>query len=197
MQVAFDFDKTLTQSDTLFGFFAYSSKKDTWFYLSSLVYFFAAFLYKVRIINNFKLKNFGVYLFIKGMRKDDYKKNCLQYAHKIKLTSLIAKLEGYVKEGHEVYIISGSLKDYVQATFSNLDVTVIGSTLSFKKGKINNLSFNCFGKNKVEALKKVNVFELDIFFTDSFLDLSLMNIANMSNLVKQKKENIVLREIRK
>jgi hypothetical protein len=55
--IVFDFDKTLTKKDTLFGFYKFVSVNNLSFKFKRLILLFFSILYKLRIIKNNQLKN--------------------------------------------------------------------------------------------------------------------------------------------
>ena len=69
MIIVFDFDKTLTFKDTLFGFYKIVNKNSSIFLIKRLLLLIGAFLYKFKIIDNDSLKSFGIFLFLKGKDK--------------------------------------------------------------------------------------------------------------------------------
>ena len=82
------------------------------------------------------------------------------------------------------YIVTASPQLYVQMYFTNM--IVIGTTFVFDADEVfNGLKFNCYGKNKVIALKRIGVSHIDEFFTDSFSDMPVMKISREVFLVKE------------
>jgi len=175
MIVVYDFDKTLTYKDTLFGFFLEFSKNP----FKIFFYFCLMVCAKLKLISNDILKRWGVKLFLKGVSKDTIEKKAHIYAKKIKTNSLYKEID--LKD--RVFIVSASFQEYLKPLFSK-DVSIIASRLDYADGKVVGLLFNCYGKNKIDALQKEGIFKIDLFFTDSYSDKPLALLTKKIVIVK-------------
>ena len=63
--IVFDFDKTLSYSDTLFGFFSSAGKKNIAHPFKIVIYLFTMLLTKFKILSNTYMKNIGIILFLR------------------------------------------------------------------------------------------------------------------------------------
>jgi phosphoserine phosphatase len=181
MIIVYDFDKTLTDRDTLFGFYKFQAFKSVFYYCKILIYFACMLLAKIKLISNDRLKNIGIQLFLKNLSDEEFKSKCENYKHAIAYNFLyentnFSKLEN-------TYIISASFEDYIKPIFPK-HIQVVGSKLNPIQCT---LSFNCYGQNKVAALAKFDIREIDIFYTDSISDLPLVKMAKKTILVKKNK----------
>lgn len=178
--VVFDFDKTLTDKDTLVGFYRESSS-GFMFRLKYPVLLISAILFKTGIISNDTLKRIGVGLFLKGYKKSDLQKIASRYSSKIKLNNIYHN--EFLKYSPErVIIISASFEDYLKPLFP--DYKVIGSTLKYDGSTLVGLSVNMYAERKKYWLNEQNIDRVDIFYTDSFTDRPVMDISNDVYLVE-------------
>ena len=175
MIVVYDFDKTLTYKDTLLGFFLEFSKNP----LKLFIYFLAMVFAKLKLISNDTLKEVGVRLYLYKKTKDEVKKLSKSYAKKIK-TNFIYKDIDY---SQTIYIVSASFEEYLKPLFPK-EVFVVASKLRYKDGRVDGVLFNCYGENKIKALKNYKVLKIDSFFTDSYSDLPLVKISKKTVVIK-------------
>jgi HAD superfamily phosphoserine phosphatase-like hydrolase len=189
MKVGFDFDKTLTFRDTSLGFYKICSKSNARFFLFFPFYFLCSILYKFKIISNDQLKHVAVQIFLRGLSLEQFHNKCKQYSKKIEFNNILTQLDYYKEKGCAIYIITASFSSYISELFSGLPVHVIGSELVFKNNRVNGVKINCFGKKKVDELKKCGVHRLDVFYTDSYSDYPLIMLSKKSFLVKKHANN--------
>jgi phosphoserine phosphatase len=178
--IVFDFDKTLSYSDTLFGFFSSASKKNIAYPFKVLTYVFTMVLAKFKLLSNTKLKHIGIVLFLKGMNQDQLNLAALNYSRNIKLNTLYNEFNFLSKD--TIYIVSASFVDYLKPLFPN-NVKVLGSQLLFKNGKIIGLKENCFKAQKTAVLLKENIEVIDVTYTDSYSDFSLASMSKKTVIV--------------
>jgi phosphoserine phosphatase len=172
--IVFDFDKTLTYSDTLFGFFTSASRKNCTYPLKIIIYFIAMILTKLKILCNKDLKHIGIILFLKGINQTQLQSVAVNYSKKIKLNKLYTDFDFF--SNNIIYIVSASFSNYIRPLFPE-NIKVFGSEILLKNDKVTGLSFNCFESNKSKTLIKKGVNEIDILFTDSYSDYSLAKMA--------------------
>ncbi len=186
--IVFDFDKTLTEKDTLFGFYRLVSKSRLRFLLKLPVFYMVAVATKLGLLSNTSLKRVGVKLFLDGQEKKRLENIGKQYASQIELNRIYR--EDLLKRPPEnVLIISASYEEYLKPLFP--DHKVVGSRLDYnKENKVNGMLVNMHGTTKQQWLLKNGIREVDLLYTDSFSDKPLMDLAKRVILVEnsQKRE---------
>lgn len=152
--VAFDFDGTLTTSDTLLAFIRYvvGTRK-----LLSTLLRYAPLLVMMRLhlYDNHRAKEHVFAHLFRGMTLDRFNKWCADFARDSRslLRPMgIRTLERAEEEGKSVVIISASIDNWVQPFFPH--VCVLGTQVEVIDGKLTGkfLSRNCYGQEKVNRL---------------------------------------------
>lgn len=177
--IVFDFDKTLTQKDTVLGFLLATSDKG-FIPVRRLVFLFFSVLHKFRLISNDRLKHAGIGLFLKSMEESIVKKSAAVYSKGILLNNIYTT--EFVAKYPRAIIATASYEDYVRPLFK--DNLLLAAKLEFKDGKISGLKQNAFGPQKVKLLNEQGINNIDIFYTDSYNDKALMDISTTVYLVK-------------
>lgn len=179
----FDFDKTLTSRDTLFGFYRYVNGKARGFEFKRLILMAAAVLYKFKILSNDQLKSVGISLFLVGCKRDDLIIAAEGYASTLKLNEVYHQVYSKIPQEEKI-VISASPVIYLEKVFPGENVA--GSDLSFDNHDVvNGLKVNMYGTAKSDYLKSIGVKKFDFLYTDSFADKPLMDMANRVYLVKR------------
>lgn len=178
----FDFDKTLTDYDTLFGFYRMANKNDAVFQMKRFLLLSFAIGTKLKLFSNSQLKKCGVALFLKGKSEKELENAARQYADKIELNSIYKK-DFLDCPKHERIIISASYEIYLKKLFPG--EKIIGSRLAYKQQKVKGVERTIFGKNKTVALGELGIDEIECLYTDSFSDRPLMDIAKQVYLVNK------------
>jgi phosphoserine phosphatase len=80
MIAVFDFDRTLINKDSLFGFYKLMDGENRFFRLKRYILLIAAVAYKLKLFSNTSLKKIGVYLFLKGKSKSEIDLRSAEYA---------------------------------------------------------------------------------------------------------------------
>ena len=155
--VAFDFDGTLTNRDTLLMFILDAK---------GLIAFTIGFLYrlplivmmKLRLYPNYRAKEKVFSYFFKGMSLDTFNTLCQRFAdtHRHLLRpQAVETLEQAQADGAEVLIISASIDNWVQPFFPS--VKVLGTQIEVKDGCLTGrfLTKNCYGQEKVNRILEV------------------------------------------
>ncbi|PKD43247.1 haloacid dehalogenase-like hydrolase [Rhodohalobacter barkolensis] len=184
--IVFDFDKTLTEKDTLFGFYRSVHKENFSFLIRRTIHLGAAFIYKLGIINNDQLKKIGVSLFLSGMPVSKLKIMAKEYIGDIKLNQVYYHDFLNAPKQKRV-IISASFEIYLKELFP--EEIVVGSLLKIKKGTIVGLDRNMYGIRKRNYLMSIGINEIDCLYTDSYSDLPLMKMSKKIFLVKNDEVN--------
>jgi len=177
----FDFDKTLTNKDTLFGFYRYVNGSSKGFELKRLVLMLAAVLYKFKVLSNDQLKSVGISLFLKGRKREDLTAAAEGYASTLKLNEVYHQAYSKIPREEKI-VISASPVIYLEKVFPG--EKVVGSELRYVDEVVKGLKVNMYGKAKSDYLKSIGVKKFDFLYTDSFADKPLMKMANKVYLVK-------------
>ena len=177
--VVFDFDKTLTRKDTVTGFLVMASGKPFVPFRILILLFFAV-LHKLGIISNDFLKKTGIRLFLKGMPENQVKRQAEIYAQKIELNEIYHR--EYASDYPDAIIATASYEDYVRPLCKSGQL--VAATLEYIDGKVSGLKQNAYGRQKLHQLNAMGITRIDIFYTDSYSDRSLMDISTVVYLVK-------------
>ena len=155
---AFDFDGTLTKKDSLFEFLLFTQGK--WkTYLGLLLLSPAVMLMFLRVIDNNRCKEIMLSYFFRGWRQADFELKGREFVTRgkeILNPETCAKLRKHLNEGHEVYIISASVEEWVKPIAETLGVkNVLCTRLAVGKDGILTGRYqgkNCHGQEKVNRL---------------------------------------------
>lgn len=180
--IVFDFDKTMINNDSLFGFYRCTHKPGLVFSFKHFILLMIAIFYKLKLVSNSDLKRVGIMLFLRGRSKEELSIAAAKYKKKIKFNSIYsAKFLETPKAAR--LVVTASFEEYIRVLFP--DDQILGSRLSYKGNKVNGLEVNCYGKQKVALVKEIFLVELiDELYTDSYSDLPLMQISKKVHLVK-------------
>ena len=186
----FDFDGTLTTSDTLLEFIKYAKGRGR-FLMVFLMYSPLLVLMKLHLYPNWKAKQQIFAHLFAGMRIEKFDALCRGFAeesqHLLRPKGITLLHEALVA-GAQVFIVSASIDNWVRPFFDirNLKgVQVLGTQIEVEDGKLtgNFKSNNCYGKEKVhriaEALKSFERSEYEIeAFGDSRGDKEMLAFAD-------------------
>lgn len=186
----FDFDGTLTTSDTLLEFIKYA-KGRSHFLMVFLMYSPLLVMMKLHLYPNWKAKQQIFAHLFAGMRIEKFDALCRRFAeenqHLLRPKGITLVHEALVA-GVQVFIVSASIDNWVRPFFDirNLKgVQVFGTQIEVEDGKLtgNFKSNNCYGKEKVhriaEALKSFERSEYEIeAFGDSRGDKEMLAFAD-------------------
>lgn len=186
----FDFDGTLTTSDTLLEFIKYAKGRGR-FLMVFLMYSPLLVLMKLHLYPNWKAKQRIFAHLFAGMRIEKFDALCRGFAeesqHLLRPKGITLMHEALVA-GAQVFIVSASIDNWVRPFFDirNLKgVQVLGTQIEVEDGKLTGRfkSNNCYGKEKVhriaEALKSFERSEYEIeAFGDSRGDKEMLAFAD-------------------
>lgn len=186
----FDFDGTLTTSDTLLEFIKYAKGRGR-FLMVFLMYSPLLVLMKLHLYPNWKAKQQIFAHLFAGMRIEKFDALCHGFAeenqHLLRPKGITLMHEALVA-GAQVFIVSASIDNWVRPFFDirNLKgVQVLGTQIEVEDGKLtgNFKSNNCYGKEKVhriaEVLKSFERSEYEIeAFGDSRGDKEMLAFAD-------------------
>lgn len=176
----FDFDKTLTDRDTLFGFYKAVGDSKYLIRLKQMLLISAGIFYKAGVIKNTTLKKIGIALFLRGKTKDQLETAAQIYASQINLNGIY--YDHYQKTVGDKWIVSASPEIYLKHIFPGEKVA--GTTLKFHDRKVVGLGVNMFGCEKKRFLKEKGVHHISEFYTDSMSDRALMEMAETVYIIK-------------
>lgn len=186
----FDFDGTLTTSDTLLEFIKYAKGRSR-FLMVFLMYSPLLVMMKLHLYPNWKAKQQIFAHLFAGMRIEKFDALCRGFAeenqHLLRPKGITLVHEALVV-GAQVFIVSASIDNWVRPFFNirNLKgVQVLGTQIEVEDGKLTGRfkSNNCYGKEKVhriaEALKSFERSEYEIeAFGDSRGDKEMLAFAD-------------------
>lgn len=186
--VLFDFDGTITSSDTLIDFVRfYRGRKQ---YMSGLIKLAPILsLYALKLIPNWKAKQFFLATYFKGERIEDFNARCILFSTNI-LPSLIRPgarqaIEAYRSAGATMAVVSASAENWVKPWCDQNGLVCLSTNLEVKDGMItgNIQGRNCYGDEKVCRVKeRFNLSDFDevIAFGDSRGDKEMLELAHRS-----------------
>ena len=182
----FDFDGTITTDDSLLKFIRFVVG-DRRFLLGLVVLSPMLVLYKLKLIPNYKAKQYLLSWFFKGMRKVDFLKVANEYSlvhiDKILRLKAIEKINWHKNQGHKVVVVSASIECWLRPWCEKNNLELIATKLEIKDdivtGKL--LSKNCYGVEKVNRIKEL--YDLEIFdyiyaYGDSSGDKRMLEISH-------------------
>lgn len=158
---AFDFDGTLTVSDTLMAFIRFTHGRCR-LILGLLRYSPWLLLMKCGLYPNWKVKEKVFAHFYKGTSYRQFKKWGSEFAD-VAGTMLnrkgVERLQQHLAEGHTVCVVTASIEEWVRPVCVRLGVgTVIATRIEVSRDGILTgrfLSPNCYGKQKVTRLLEI------------------------------------------
>ena len=184
--VFFDFDGTITTDDSLLKFIRFVVG-DRRFLLGLVVLSPMLVLYKLKLIPNYKAKQYLLSWFFKGMRKVDFFKVANEYSlvhiDKILRPKAIEKINWHKNQGHKVVVVSASIECWLRPWCEKNGLELIATKLEIKDdivtGKL--LSKNCYGVEKVNRIKEIynlKDFEYIYSYGDSSGDKQMLELAH-------------------
>lgn len=179
--VVYDFDKTLTYRDTLWGYFTYCGRDGAFLTLKKALYMGAMLLSKLKLISNSRMKACGVALFLRGKERDVLERLSEAYGKEIAFNRLYRQLS--FDRGKDYFVVTASFEEYVRPLFPS-HVDVVGSRLFYREGYVAGVAENCYKELKAAALKQRGIDRIDLLYTDSISDLALAQMAEKICVVK-------------
>ena len=184
--VFFDFDGTITTDDSLLNFIRFVVG-DRRFLLGLIVLSPMLILYKLKLIPNYKAKQYMLSWFFKGMSKDAFLKVANEYSlvhiDKILRPKAIEKINWHKNQGHKVVVVSASIECWLRPWCEKNGLELIATKLEIKDdivtGKL--LSKNCYGVEKVNRIKEIynlKDFEYIYSYGDSSGDKQMLELAH-------------------
>ena len=183
----FDFDGTLTYSDTMFLYLKfYNSSKFRTQFLKHVPLFV---LLKLKLVEPEKIKKSFIASILKGESKEKIEKKSQQFFEKyypeIFRTNALEFIENIDRSHTESYIVSASLDIWVQPFAEKFKMNLLATRAEFIDDIFtgNFTGKNCNGQEKVERLKaavKGRKYDKIIAFGDTSGDCEMMDWADES-----------------
>lgn len=153
----FDLDGTVTTRDTLIDFLIFSF--EGWRVVAGfLILLPVIFLYKLKVIPNWKAKEIVFTYFFRDYSVNSFKRLCQNYAMN-KLSGIIKKnaldrIYWHISKGHQVAIVSASIKDWIAPWCVTIGIDIIATEIEIKDGKLTGKfsTENCYGIEKVNRI---------------------------------------------
>ncbi len=186
--VVFDFDGTLTKRDSMMELTKYFFGPFR-FMLGMVFLSPVLVLYKLKLLPNWKTKQYFLTHFFSGMSLEKFQAVCDQFGSekipKLLRPGVLETINDYKSNGDQLVVVSASAELWLKSWGAENDLTIIGSHLEVVNGRITGKldGPNCYGPEKVNRLKKE--FNLDNFseiivYGDSRGDDELIELATKS-----------------
>ena len=174
----YDFDGTIYNGDSSIDFYIYAltHQPQLMFYVPKQILGFI--LYALKRIDKTRLKEY-FFCFLKGI---DTEKLVDSFWQRNKNNVFSWYLN---QQKDDDIVISASPKFLVEPICKSLGINcIIASEVNQETGMF--ISENCRGQEKVKRLEKeYNIHHIDNFYSDSFSDMPLMEIADHAFIVKE------------
>ncbi len=188
----FDFDGTLTNSDSFIHFLIYCF--GYFHFFIKIIKFTPLILkWKFNLTAGGKTKEKIFSSFFKEMPLQEFELKCNQFA-KTKLNNIIKlkainKLNWHKQNNHRVIIITASIENYIKPWSERNNIELIGTKVSIFNRTVTGKfkTPNCHGPEKVKRLKQyLSLKDFDIVYSygDSRGDLQMFEIATFKYFKK-------------
>ena len=176
----YDFDGTIYDGDSTVDFFLFALKRNfllSFYFPKQIVGFF---LYGIKLIKKTRLKEY-FFSFLSGIKTDKYVYEFWEQNH-IKIHKWYLE-----QQSSDDIIISASPEFLLKPLCQRLGIKhLIASNVNSTTGKF--IGNNCYGEEKVRRLaKEYGITHIADFYSDSYSDLPLAQIADRAFLVKNGK----------
>ena len=185
----FDFDGTITTEDSLIKFICYAvgGIKTAWGFvlLSPML-----ILYKLKLIPNYKAKEWMLSYFFKGMDEQRFKciadEFALKHIDSMLRPKVMEKIAWHKDQGHKVVVVSASMECWLKPWCDKNGLDLIATKLEIKNGTVTGKfqTKNCYGNEKVIRVREVyNLSDYDHIYVygDSRGDRELLDLAHTKN----------------
>lgn len=184
--VLFDFDGTITTSDTLLEFLRFY-KGDLKFLIGMAALSPILFQYALKLTPNWKAKQKCLQWFLGGEKISDFRQKCLEFSEKI-LPRLIRpqalrEIRSYLANEATVVVVSASADCWVGPWCVDNGLVCIATQLEIVDGKVTGklCGENCYGPAKVARIEKqfrLSEFDEIIAYGDSVGDREMFALAH-------------------
>lgn len=163
----FDFDGTITTTDSYFQFLLYCFgwKGVIGKAMNILPILFS---YAFKFCDNETAKQSITSTFFRGMEESKFDELCRSFVEtkieKIIRPKAIEKINWHKEQGHKIYIVSASFTKYLKYFAQKYGIEVLGTELEVVDGKLTGwfASRNCWGPEKIERINEA-VPDLDTY----------------------------------
>lgn len=185
----FDFDGTITSKDTLLEFIKFSVGRKN-FLIGFALHLPFLIAYKLKLYPNWKIKQRILSYFFKNKNYNEFVKLGNQFKYQIDKfinSNIMQEIKKHQEQGHDVYIVSASIYEWIQPWAKQNGINhILSTTLEIDKhnritGKL--LSSNCYGIEKVNRFlaEEPNRHTYTLYaYGDSNGDKELFKIADKS-----------------
>ena len=117
-------------------------------------------IYKLKLIPNYKAKQWMFSYFFKGMNEQKFLKFAEEYSlnhiNTILRPKAIEKIVWHKEQGHKVVVVSASIEYWVKPWCDKNDLDMIGTKIEIKNGIVTGkfLTKNCYGIEKVNRVQE-------------------------------------------
>jgi len=184
--VLFDFDGTITTKDTLLEFVLFYRGKYA-LLTGGLVLAPILTLHMLKLIQNWRAKQFFLAWYFRGEPIDIFNARCRQFADE-KIPQLVrpgalAAIEQYQREGHTVVVVSASAENWVKPWCDHHNLICLATQLEVKNNRVTgNISGkNCYGPEKCSRISEkftLADYEEVIAYGDSSGDKEMLALAH-------------------
>jgi phosphoserine phosphatase len=178
----FDFDRTLTNYDTMTAFLLFCIKKKPIKWLLFPFYISLKIVAKFGIISIKREKEISLFILAPN-EINKFKEYCLMFTQTIKFNQIKDCFDNEINSGNRVIVLSASPEIYLKMLFPNIEV--IGTTFSVKNNKIVSIDRHPYGKEKLIALIEIGINQFESFYYDSKSDEVLLPICKKPFLIKE------------
>ena len=184
--VLFDFDGTITRKDSLFDFIKY--------YWGAMAFYWGMFrlspiliVFKLGFIPNWKAKERVLTYFFRHEPVKKFQQRCDEYARQrlphIVKDSAIRKIREFQQQGADIYLVSASAENWLQAWCESLGIHLLATRLEVKDGGLTGkiMGSNCHGPEKVARIRcaiDVERYEKIYGYGDSKGDRDMLALAH-------------------
>ena len=184
----FDFDGTITTDDSLIKFIRFVVG-DTKFIWGMILLSPMLTAYKLKLIPNYKAKQYMLSYFFKGMDEEKF----MQVANEYSLSHIdtilrpkaMEKIAWHKEQGHKIVIVSASIECWLKPWCDKNDLDLIATKLEIQDGIVTGkfLTKNCYGIEKANRVnERYDLSEYDHIYAygDSRGDRELLELADES-----------------
>jgi len=145
--------------------------------------------YKLKLIPNYKAKQYMLSYFFKGMSEEEFMRVANEYSLKhidtILRPKAMEKIVWHKEQGHKIVIVSASIECWLKSWCDANNLDLIATKLEIKDGIVTGkfLTKNCYGAEKANRVKKqYNLSDYNYIYAygDSRGDKELLTLADES-----------------
>jgi HAD superfamily hydrolase (TIGR01490 family) len=184
----FDFDGTITTDDSLIKFIRFVIG-DAKFVAGMAVLSPMLTAYKLKLIPNYKAKQYMLSYFFKGMSEEKFMQVANEYSLKhidtILRPKAMEKIAWHKEQGHKIVIVSASIECWLKPWCDKNNLDLIATKLQIKDGIVTGkfLTQNCYGiekANRVQEQYNLDDYDHIYAYGDSRGDKELLELADES-----------------